>query len=100
MLKPYLITIKKTARPMGNNREWQIYDDQELWFSSIEEVKEYLKDQYYYCKTKYKTYHDNVEGQTGFIYAFKSDPMSYDDCKHYEQHWINIYNLKSKPVII
>ncbi|MFA5013983.1 MAG: hypothetical protein WC549_00385 [Actinomycetota bacterium] len=99
MTEYYKLVIDKTARPMGNNKEWSRYDQEIKYFKSIEEAKKYVKDQYFYCKTKYKTFNDNEEGQTGWIYAFKSDPASYDDCKHYEQHWINLFRIHSKPCL-
>jgi hypothetical protein len=94
------MTINKTARPMGKNNDWETYDHQLLWFGNKKEIKTYLNENYFYCKTIYKTYQDGYKGQTGRIYAFKSGPVSYDDCKHYEQHWVNIYTINSKPLII
>jgi hypothetical protein len=96
----FKLVIDKTARPMGKNNDWERYDQETKEFNTIKEVKDYLNEQYFYLKTKYKTFTDEVKGQTGWIYAFKSDPCSYDDCKHYEQHWINLYKINSEPVLI
>lgn len=103
-MKHYLkLVITKTARPMGNNTDWSAYDQEIKEFNNKQEVKEYLKDQYYYCKTIKPSYIDDKEGKpvkTGYIYCFKSDPCTYDDCKHYEQHWVNIYEINSKPCLL
>lgn len=100
-MKYYEVRITKTARPMGNNVEWSTYDRTTDQFETLEEAKEWLADQYYYCKTKQRTYIDGKNGKpehAGWIYSFKSDPASYDDCKHYEQHWISIYELNARLV--
>lgn len=106
----YKLRIDKTARPMDRPNpddqnkiwDWQTYDVENKEFDNLQAVKNYLKKQYFYCKTKYPTYQDigGKSVKTGFIYAFKSDPASYDDCKHYEQHWVNVYKIKSEPVLL
>ncbi len=102
----FKLTINKTAKPMGRAKsgevnEWQRYDQEVKEFETVEEVKKYLDEQYFYAKTKYPTYYDGKDGRPvkgGFIYAFKSDPCSYGDCHHFEQHWVSIYKIKSEAV--
>lgn len=97
----YKLTITKTARPMGNKYSWETYDHQTKEFDSLDQINHYLKNEYYYCKTIKPSYIDDKNGKpikSGRIYCFKSDPVSYDDCKHYEQHWVNIYKIHSTPV--
>jgi len=98
----YKLSITKTSKPMGrpkngNFNDWSTYDKEIKEFKTIDELKAYLAEQYYYCKTKYKTFNDNAEGQQGWIYAFKS---GYGGENWFEQHWINAYKINSKPVLI
>jgi hypothetical protein len=107
-MKYYQIDIVKTAKPMGrpknDNRyynDWQTYDHQTEKFKTLAEVRAWLKNEYSYVKTIVKSYRDDKDGQakeSGFIYCFKSDPASYDDCHHFEQHWIDI-SLVHKTII-
>ena len=102
-MKYYNLVISKTARPCGKNQKWGTYDIQEKSFGSIKDVKDYLKKQYYYVKTKVNMYIDDKKGNAkkeGTIYCFKSDPVSYDDCKHYEQHWTRVYKINSQPILL
>jgi hypothetical protein len=96
-MKKYIkVTVNKTARQMGRNNDWSSYDKESYYFNNLKEAKKWLKDEYFYCKTRHKTFTDGIDGQTGWIYSFKSD----GDCKHYEQHWINAYEIQSTPVLI
>ena len=97
----FRLTIHKNSRPMGKNTDWQVYDFVEKPFNTIAEAKEYLSKEYFYCKTKRRSYIDGKDGKgvpAGWIYCFKSNPFSYDDCKHYEQHWVSLYKIHSTPV--
>jgi hypothetical protein len=97
----YEVKIIKTARPMGNNMDWEMYDKEIKDFGTKEEAEKYIKDQYYYCKKRVKQYQDGKNGEaipTGWIYCFKSDPCSYDDVKHYEQHWVTISKVNKRIV--
>jgi hypothetical protein len=97
----YELSINKTAKPMGNKGVWSCYDQETKDFETIKELKAYLSEQYFYVKTKYPTYRDSKDGKaikSGWVYCFKSDPYSYDDCKHFEQHWISVYEIKSKEI--
>jgi hypothetical protein len=97
----YKLVIDKTAKPMGRTKEdWQLYDHEVKEFKTLKLVREYLKDAYFYCKTKYKTFNDGIEGQTGWIYAFRSDPSAYGEPHLFEQHWVNVYKIHSKPILI
>ena len=97
----YKLTISKTAKPMGgHDRQWETYDHEVKEFDTLKEIKAYLKEQYFYAVTKRKSYQDDTDGQIGWIYCFKSDPSSYDDCHHFEQHWVNVYKIASEPVLI
>jgi hypothetical protein len=95
------VKIIKIARPMGNNADWERYDCTKDQFNNLNEAKEWLKNQYFYCKKKIRRYIEDKNGNSkvdGWIYCFKLDPVSYDDCKHYEQHWVSIYEVKTKAV--
>lgn len=99
-MKYYQIDITKTAKPMGRPKKgeeaynlWETYDRQTEKFKTLDEVKAWLKNEYYYVKTIVKSYRDDKNGNayaSGFIYCFKSEPTGYDDCHHFEQHWIDI----------
>ena len=108
MTKYFKLTIKKTAKPMGRVKidevnDWELYDKETKEFETLAEVKEYLKEQYFYTYKKIPTYYDDKEGKAvknGFIYAFKSPPSSYGDIWHFEQHWISVFKIKSEAVKI
>lgn len=85
----------------GEYNDWSRYDREVKEFTTLEDIKEYLKDQYFYSKTKYKMFRDGRQGdpeQVGWIYAFKS---GYGNEHWFEQHWIEIQQHNFiKPVLI
>lgn len=97
----YEIHITKTCRPMGRTGEWRRYDSEIVRKSTIEEVKAYLKNEYGTCK-KMRMYHDTDGGAEaiGYIYGFRTPPSSYDDCWHFEQHWIDIEKMQATRIIV
>ena len=106
MYKYFELTIVKTAKKMGRTEigDWETYDTEVKTFATLKEVKAYLKEQYFYLKTKYPMFRD-IKGKSvkiGYIYAFKSAPVSYDDVKHYEQHWVEVVAVErtDKPVVV
>ena len=93
-MRYYQIDITKTAKPMGKTKyDWETYDRETKKFKTLAEARAWLKEEYWYVKKIVKSYRDDKDGnaiESGFIYCFKSDPVSYDDCYHFEQHWINV----------
>ena len=86
---------------MGNNIDWETYDITKNQFKTLKEAEKWLSNEYFYCKKIINSYVDDKNGnakKSGKIYCFKSDPVSYDDCKHYEQHWVSIYQVNTKEI--
>lgn len=105
-MKYYQIDIAKTAKPMGRPKNgdnrfsaWEKYDHEIEKFKTLSEAREWLKNEYGNCK-RIRSYRDTAKGSeaVGYIYCFKSEPYSYDDCHHFEQHWVDI-SLVHKTII-
>ena len=102
-MKYFELNIKKTSKPYGHTtpqNDWNMFDKVVKEFETLEEVKKYLSDEYFYAKTTYPIYKDGENGeavQVGKIYAFKA---GWGDDKWYEQHWIEVKEVTRKDKIV
>lgn len=98
----YRIIINKTAK-CGTRGLYQIYDQVDKWFNSITECKNWIKNEYYHCKTKYPLYIDDKDGKpqrVGTIYAYKGDTYPDDGKIYFYQDWVKVKEVKQTPVLI
>ena len=92
----------KTAKPFGNKGNYQVFDGGTKKFKTLEEVKEYLRDEYGNCKRD-KQYIDNENNgavHTGYVYCFKNSDISHDSEGWYQQDWVTIYNIEAKHTLL
>ena len=90
------LIIVKTARPVGNNSKFKKYEEEKKTFLTLDKLKAYLKEEYLYVNTKYRTFIDNKDGESlknGLLYAFKREPILF-------YHWINIYEILFRQISI
>lgn len=105
MLKQFIVTISQTARRAGNNSDWQIYNQDTIFCEDEKELKEQLKDRYFYCKTRQKMYRDDDSGeamQSGYIYCWKGqeredngEPQTY-----LYQDWVSVHQIKKQDYFL
>lgn len=96
-MKYYKLDIIKSSKSRNGKENYGIYDDIEEYFKTIEEVKEYLKENYGTCKRS-RTYQDDKKGNSypsGYVYSFLANDQ--ETGKQYiEEHWINLYIVNQK----
>ena len=104
MTKYYKVSVTQTGRAINNKQEnYSCFNEMTKEFSTIKEVKEWLKEEYGKCK-KIKTYTDDKKNQshhTGYIYSFKNSDCSHSPVESwYQQDWVSIKEIKATPIII
>lgn len=91
MMKFYRVIVNRTSK--FGKQDWQTYDNFHKEFSTFKEVKDYIKEQYFYVKTKYPMYVDLKSGgnkKVGYIYSWKEKE---DGKTFYCQDWIEIQEV-------
>jgi hypothetical protein len=99
------ITITRTSK--GYNEpanQYQTYDVESKRFDSLKEAKDYVKEQYYYSKTKYPIFRDGKDGKPkkiGYIYAYKGDgDRRYNEPNYLCQDWVSYRKVTISPITI
>ena len=101
-----MIELVITRTSKGYNEpanEYRIYDREKMQFKTIKEAKEYLANEYFYCKTKYPMYRDKKDGKTikvGYIYAFRGEPTSYGDKHWLGQDWVEFRKVTYSTITL
>lgn len=100
----YLLMRTQTNQPRKNNpnHTWYTYNRDEKKFRTMEEVRDWLKSEYGDCRRE-KMYRDAENAKTmqaGWIYCYKAEPSSYDDCHHFMQDWIEVQEYTPVTVIV
>ena len=94
-------TSKGYNEPSG---EYHTYDDSVKNFESMAEAKAWLKEEYFYSKTRYPIYQDGKDGQakrTGWIYAFKGDgDERYAEPDYLCQDWITFNKVTTTSLTV
>lgn len=91
--------ITRTHKTRGDD-DYYRYDDDVKNFKDLQEAKAWLKDEYGTCKRSIM-YRDDKQGNAkkiGYIYSFKTYPVSYDDKHGYDSHWIAFYKVTELTV--
>ena len=104
MNKYYKLNIVKTGKDINNKKDnvYTMFDDENLEFETLEDVKNELKERYGNCKRIY-CYMDDKEGnpkKIGYIYCFKNKDISHDSKWWYEQDWVNININTSEDILL
>ena len=109
-MKYFEVIISKLSKRAGNKDEYQIYDKEAEKFATLREVKEYLKGNIkfgvdYRGHKRVKMYTDDKDGnskQIGYIYSWKEKGATQSDYQntYYEQHWIEVRELKATTVLV
>ncbi len=106
----YKVTITETGKPMGRPKKeagyqdgnYHIFNEETEHFRTLKEARAFIAERYGKCKRD-KTYNDKPNGEaihTGFVYCFKNEDISHSPVdKWYQQDWVNIYKMKSEPII-
>lgn len=104
MKKSYKILTTETGKPTGasgNEENYEIFNRKESACSTLDEVKTELEDKYGKCK-KVFIYQDDEKGnaiKTGRIYCFKNSDVSHNSKPWYQQDWVEVKEIISKPLI-
>ena len=81
------LTITPTSRtPRG---EWMRGTSHTREYESMDAAREFLADEYFYCKKRIPCYQDTQSRgtiQTGYIYCFK---VREDGKTYYQQDWVS-----------
>jgi hypothetical protein len=102
MNKYYEVHRERTCKAIGSKDHHYIWDGEKKQFSTIADVKEFLKDEYGTCK-RTKMYRDNKDGSSkhvGYIYHYNTPKVSYDDQAKNNQDWVEVLEIKATTIII
>ena len=102
MSKYYEVLVSQTCKAIGSKDGYYLWNKETSKFQSVKEIKDFLKEKYGKCK-KEKIYNDGITGEAkhvGYIYSYKTDKVSYNDSKKYNQDWITVCEIRSTPIII
>ena len=105
-MKYYEIIINKTSKSMGKNSEpFRQFDNEVKKFMSLEDVKQFINDEFGSVKTTYKIYRDGKDGEAvevGKIYAYKNKDWSHDTESWYQQDWVEVreVNKEVKTILV
>lgn len=96
----YVINIVKMARHR-NEKEYSVYDEEEIKFSDLHETREFLVEQYAGKKSR-PLYIDTRRGdeKVGYMYGFTFEPSSYGETSGFEQHLVQVKQVEAKPVLV
>ncbi len=101
----YQISITRTSKNMGSKEPlgegWSTFDREEKKFTTIQEVKTFLREQYRKCKRE-KIYRDDSESghHVGYCYHFKNSDMSHlPGASWYQQDWVEVHEMTGRLVI-
>lgn len=97
----YKVHTTMTGRNCLND-EPNTFDDETLYFDTIEEIREHLKETYGIVPgMKNKIYTDNEKHEpivVGFLHSFWNRDYSHNSQSWYQTDWITIYELQSTPI--
>jgi len=102
MIKYYELIIDYTAKQAGSKGLFERYDQETKTFKTIKKAKDFLKEKYYHCKKKSNMYIDNKDGtrqKVGTIYHYKNQFYKTEGTS-FCQDWIELREVKAKPVLI
>ena len=95
----YKVSITKTSKPWGPHKTcYHTFSEHTETFTSIEDVKSFLADEYAKPCKKSKIYQDGSDGETnhiGWVYHLKDE---YE--RIWLQHWVVVCHIQSTPVTI
>lgn len=96
------LVMTYTSKKAFSQEDYRIYDQHIKSFKDIKEAKDFLKSEFYYCKTKKPMYVDKNDGTTvkcGEIYCYNE--KGYDRNKAYYmnvQVWVAWYEVHTKAI--
>jgi hypothetical protein len=93
-MKFYRVIVNKTSKYGKGN--WETYDNFTKEFTTLDEVKKYISDTYFYNKTKYPMYVDKKDGsqlKVGYIYAYKEKDLFSPYKTYFCQDWVEIQEV-------
>lgn len=87
------VSITRTSKAYNEpSGEYTTYDIETKEFDTIKQAKDYVKDQYFYCKTKRPIYQDGKNGEAvkvGYIYCYRGDgDKRYNEPNFLCQDWV------------
>ncbi len=92
-MKFYRVIVNRTSKFGKGN--WETYNNFTKEFSTLEKVKEYIKENYFYTKTTYPMYVDLKAGgnrKVGKIYSWKEKDNETRKTFHC-QDWVEIQEV-------
>jgi|ERR1044071_5005305 hypothetical protein len=90
--------VSMTARTPHPSSEWTIYHEYSKQFPDMASARDYLSDEYYYCKKRKPIYQDTKSRgtvQCGWCYCFKTRE---EGKVHYEQHWVSFHDVSARVI--
>lgn len=97
----YKIIINKTSKPLNSKENFTCFDNEEIKFKTLKEVKEFLKENYQ-GKKKQKMFIDTKDGETkqaGYIYTFRNQDFSHMSEKWTQQDWVEVREVEEKTIL-
>lgn len=98
----YKITINQTSKPLFSKQPYQQFNKLTPTFQTLDEVKEYLKENYPKCKREkmYIDKKDNTQEHIGYIYCFKNKDYCHNLEQWLQQDWCTITEVQEKTILI
>ncbi len=93
-----LMQVTMTGKGCHPDDKWAMYHYYEKRFDVMQDARNYLKDEYYYCKTRKPMYVDTRSRgtiQCGWIYCMK---VKEEGKTHYEQHWVSLFEESRQAI--
>jgi hypothetical protein len=90
------LNITKTGKPFGSKEKYQIFDQEQQNFTSIQEAKAWVKETY--GKSKQSKMFVDREGKathTGYVIGFKNADWSHSPVNNWlQQDWIEFFKVE------
>jgi hypothetical protein len=99
------VLITYTAKSPSPKDCWRRFHEQEKHFEDMSQAKEWIQQEYFYCKKKVPIYQDTKQGviKCGHIYCYKEKEHNRNTGKfetHYRQDWLSFYDVKTTPIAV
>jgi hypothetical protein len=86
-----------------SQEDYSVFYEQVKSFDSVEKARKYLKNEFFYCKTRKPMYLDKTDGtyiQNGQIYCYNEKEYGRDGKNYYRniQVWVAWYEVQAKAI--
>jgi len=101
----FQVSITRTSKNAGSKeprgKGWSTFDREEKKFTTLDEVKAFLKEEYGKCKRE-KIYRDDSEAghHVGYCYHFRNKDWSHNSPEWYQQDWVEVNEMTGRLLIV